>query len=158
MIKAWWEQLSLRDQRVLTIGVPVAMALLVYALIWSPLVSALHDRHEQMERAQNLFQFMRLSSAQMARYGQVTQASSLSGDMLSIVESQLARKGLASRLKSVTEPTDNQVLLVFSHVPFDQLMSVLQQLWQHNGLKIKQFKALKSEAPGVADVTVLLVS
>lgn len=159
-LKNWWENLSDRERQLMLIGGIVVGVLFIYMAIWRPLSDVVADRKLQVTTHRQLLHYLQHASqtiSQLKTEGIVVDAKG-SVDLLSLAEKTLSQQALSTYLKQVQQPQQNQIVLTFEDVPFDQLMQWLQMMTTKHGVAVKQFTATRLPMIGTANVQVTLSS
>ncbi|EKD77292.1 MAG: hypothetical protein ACD_42C00396G0007 [uncultured bacterium] len=157
-IKNRLENLADRERRIALVGGVLVAALIFYAVIWSPLSSAVDDSKKQLYTQRSLLLYLKKSSQkiQQLKASGVTVSVTSNADLLSVLEQSLSSQSLSSYLKQVNEPQQNQFALTFKAVPFDKLMQWLQMMSSTHGVTVKQLSATRLMTVGLADVQITL--
>ena len=158
MIQQWWQGLSERERRIVSVGGIAAVILLVYWLIWSPLTENVNQMKSQVIFQQNTYRWMQRATQQIGQLKQAGFSDAHHHDeaILVLVERALAQQKLSLYLRHVQQPQGNQLVLTFHKVPFDRLMSCLQTLAQEVNIEVLQFNASKTKVIGAVDAQVTL--
>ena len=158
MIKDWWAGLAEREQRMLFWGGVAAIILLTYALIWTPLTSAVSERRESIQNQQSLLSYLHRASAAISQLRasgvEITQPDE--DDLTTHVESVFSAQGISAFIKQVQQPATREVSMHLEAVPFDKLMQALHAL-AHSDVSVVQFNASRQKETGLADVRVTLM-
>src|SRR3989338_610275 len=157
-IKNRLENLADRERRIALVGGVLVAALIFYAVIWSPLSSAVDDSKKQLYTQRSLLLYLKKSSQkiQQLKASGVTVSVTSNADLLSVLEQSLSSQSLSSYLKQVNEPQQNQFALTFKAVPLDKLMEWLQMMSSTHGVTVKQLSATRLMTVGFADVQITL--
>lgn len=153
----WFYGLTQREQVCLVGGTVIAVVLLIYACIWSPLNSGVNTMRQQIDKNQQLLVWMTHAKARLATFGNQQQQQSVSNVMVT-AEKTLAEANLAKYLRKVTQPEPKQVTIDFQAVPFDQLMAWLQPLVHDYRIKVKGLKVTKAPQFGTVEALLTLES
>jgi general secretion pathway protein M len=150
---AFWQRLQTRERSILLLGVPLAILLLGWALLWQPLGRAQLELDKRVQQLNSDLAWMRQSAAQLSGATQVV--PSFSGSALSAVETGLTAARLTAGLKQLSPVGEGRVRVVLEAVSFDALLAWLEQLERDFGLSAEEFSA-RQVAPGASDVTLVL--
>lgn len=158
MIKAWWEGLAAREQRMLSIGGAVAGVLLLYAVIWLPLNNAVSSQRDLVHNQEALLSYLTRASQTISRLRatgvRITRPDNES--LATHAETVFSSQGVSNAIKQVQQPAANETSFTFESVHFDKLMRSLQVLAQSD-INVKKFSATRTTESGLADVRVTLV-
>jgi general secretion pathway protein M len=158
-MKEWWNNLALREKRIVSAGILTLAALLVYLILWLPLDNAVTGLRTQIHQNQELLTWMRDADKHLQTLSLTTQPkpkSTSSGSILTIVQNQINRTTLVSSLNQMHQVDTNSVQLTFQKVDFDQLVTWLIQLNQQHGIVITQMNVIPSPTPGVVAADLVL--
>ena len=157
-VKLWWENLSERDRRVLTIGGIISIILIIYLFIWNPLANAVVNQKTDIKKQQSLLHYLQQSAIkiQTFRASGVSATTKTSEALLTLIETSLSSQQLSGFLQQVQQPQDNQAELTFERAPFDKLMRWLQTLWSTQGVSATTFSATRLSVMGTVDVVMTL--
>lgn len=152
-IKNWFLQLQKREQYSVGAGAVVAIILLLYGLIWSPLSAMVERSKLAIQTNQQLLQFMQhVQPKILALRSQQPKKITTINDIMLEVEHALAMADLAKYLKNVQQPTTDSVTIQLQAVPFDAIISWLQQFVSSYSVKVIEFQAKSNGIFGTVDV------
>lgn len=157
-MKQWWQSLSAREQRTVSIGGVMALVLGFYALIWSPLQTHINDLNNTALAQQNLAQWMQQAHANLQHASKTSQQQRpLAAEaMLSEIASSLEKAELRGELTSLTQDDAKQVQLRFDNVPFDAAMNWLSKTIQYYPIQIQELNARRTPTAGVVGLSMVL--
>ncbi len=158
-----WGSLSTREQRLISIGLPVLGLVFYWLFLYRPLVSAVKKAES---RNQTLIQQWHWMQQQLpvVRSSQGTgPATSASRDpsvpLLTWLDEQLGTAQLQTYVKRLEPVDDSHVTLWLEKVPFTPLMRWLQQMQAGQGVLISEFDAMPvAGSPGLSTVRLTLYS
>ena len=144
-IKAWWQGLQLREQRlVLVMGSAVTLFLL-YALVWQPLNENLESTKQRLESRQALLTWV---SDNTARYTSMQSSSGTkksTGSLSSIVNRTANGQQLTiTRM----QPQGDTLQVWLDSAPFTPLLFWLEHLANNEGLQVQAIDLTKGENLG----------
>lgn len=158
-MKAWWSQLSSRDQLVLQIGAGALVVILLIFAVWMPIHQHLEISQAQVATQQSLLAWMQ-DAAQEAKalqaQGGGPQQPTSGQALFSLVDQSARQVGLANAINKVEPNGDNRVRVRLTAADFDQVMRWLAGLESRYGVTANAFTARRGDAAGVADVQVVL--
>lgn len=160
MMKEKWQQLSLREKRLVVFTSIVVLITLVYFMIWQPLqdgiqTSRVHlkaqgqtlvNMQEQAVEARQLLAAKRKSGAN-------TQGSS---SLLVIIERTAQTKNLKSRLQKVQPEGESGVRVWVENASFDQLIDWLALLENRNTIYVDEIIIERLKEAGRVNSRILL--
>ena len=155
-----WQNLSLRDQRMLLMGGALALLLLAYALLWLPLQRSRDDLRQQVAAAQASLRWMRAAAEELNLRRGVLGSAETSHDhrsLLARVDSGAREQGLGAALMRVEPSAEGAVNVVFQQASFDALVGWLESMSRTHGTRIAEFSAQSTGASGQVDARALLV-
>lgn len=134
-MKAWYAGLAPRERLIVAGGGAAAMLIVVWGLVWSPLVSATAELRAALDEKQAL-----LVDLQRAQSLPASDGVSLSGNdrrsLVVLVDQTAQPKGLSF---SSTRPDGPDAIRVsFERAPFDTLVEWLVELERSNGITVEQ--------------------
>ncbi len=144
-MKIWWQQLDLREQRLVSVMTFVFVIFVFYSFIWQPLNENLMKAEKKLQRQQALFTWV---SDNVARYQKTKGKSRLSkngGSLSSIINQTASQYDLViTRL----QPQNNDIQIWIDSAPFNQLLFWLEHISNKEGIKVKAIDLTASEVEG----------
>lgn len=154
-MRAWFEQLSGRDRRMLLAGAVFVALVLGWIGLWEPLANSRAALRAEAAGNAEALAWMRPAADRLAARGGVADAPVAdTRSLLARVDAGAREAGLAASLGSVEPQGGNRVRVVFSGVDFDTLAGWLESL-AGTGVAIEEFSAQRSAA-GRVDARLLL--
>jgi len=144
-MKAWWQQLNTREQRLVAIMATLVMIFILYSAIWQPLNDSLAKANEKLIRQQALLTWVTDNTShyqQVKRNGKVsTSSGSLSG---------IVNKSANSYKLTITrmQPQGNDLQVWIDSVPFTKLLFWLEHLANNEGLRVQGIDLTHAERTG----------
>lgn len=145
-MKAWWQQLSARDQRILSWGGSISALLLLWALVWDPI----NDQRTSLRQGISDQRGTRLWLEQVEQMllrqpRSLTQPShkSFEGSLLRLVDDTVRAKGMAAAIERMEPDSPGQVRLWLRSAEFDTLMGWMEQVTKEYGLSMAQVQISK---------------
>ncbi len=159
-IVEFWEGLQPRERVMLSIGAAAVLFVLIYFLLWQPVMNARIGMKREVEQQRALLQWMQEAAveAQMLRgaTGKGGGTKGLRGQsLLSLVDQTAKQQGLGGAMKRV-EPDGKQVRIWFEAASFDRLASWLEKLVKENGIRIVSATVERNDSPGLVDARLRL--
>ena len=132
-MKTWWQQLNLREQRLIMAMAAAISVFILYGLIWQPLNENIASSKLKIERQQALLSWVEDNTK---RYKQAKLTSgSRSGASLSSIVNRTSRQNDIIITRMQPQADDLQVWI--DEISFNQLLTWLEQLASREGLRVK---------------------
>src|SRR6185437_6691941 len=99
-MKEWWNNLSLRDKRLASLGMTLFALTLLYTLIWLPLINKNDELRMQIQHNQALLSWMKAANKQiqiLKKKPQTHQIPISSASLLSIVQNSIKQSPLNNK-------------------------------------------------------------
>ncbi len=144
-IKAWWQGLNLREQRLVVIMGSVVLVFLLYSLIWQPLNDNLAKAEKKLANRQMLLTWV---SGNIINYQRVNRigASKKSNISLSSIINRTAHQQQLTITRMQPQGDNLQVWL--DSAPFTQLLFWLEHLVNNEGLQVQAIDVIQSDKQG----------
>lgn len=147
-MKTWWQQLNIREQRLVVVMSALISIFILYGLIWQPMNESIETSKLKIERQQKLLTWVQ-ESAQ--RYQQAKRNGvRSSGESLSSIVNRTSRLEKISITRMQPQGDDLQVWI--DEISFNQLLSWLEKLASRDGLQVKNIDLSKADQQGVVRV------
>ena len=118
-MKTWWQQLNIREQRLVVVMSALISIFILYSLIWQPMNESIETSKVKIERQQELLTWVQ-ESAQ--RYQQAKRnGGRSSGESLSSIVNRTSRLEKISITRMQPQGDDLQVWI--DEISFNQLLS-----------------------------------
>ena len=151
-LKAWYDGLQAREQRVVGIGAVVLGALILFVGILWPLDSAVSSAVKTREMRANDLAWMRSNAPEIQSGGAVVTADT--GEAPVVLVDRVGREaGLGNALRG-TQPSGAGVRVQLEAAPFDTLVTWLASLEEHYGLAIESISVDRAAKPGVVNANI----
>lgn len=158
-MKEKWQQLSLREKRLVIITAIVVVITLVYFMIWQPLQDGIQTSQIRIKAQQQTLAQMQEQAAearQLLAAQRQAGASRSSGSLLVIIERTAQSKNLKSRLQKVQPEGDDSVRVWVENASFDQLIDWLALLENRNTIYVSEIIIERQKEPGRVNSRILL--
>jgi len=143
-MKLWWQQLNLREQRLVSVVAGVFIVFAFYSFVWQPLNENIAKAEKKIQTQQVLLTWV---SDNIVRY-QSTKGNSAkksSGSLSSIINRSANQYNFViTRL----QPQGNDMQVWIDSVPFSQLLFWLEHLGNKEGLQVKAIDLTAAEREG----------
>jgi len=147
-MKTWWQQLNIREQRLVVVMSALISIFILYGLIWQPMNESIETSKLKIERQQKLLTWVQ-ESAQ--RYQQAKRnGGRSSGESLSSIVNRTSRLEKITITRMQSQGDDLQVWI--DEISFNQLLSWLEKLASRDGLQVKNIDLSKADQQGVVRV------
>lgn len=138
-MRQWWQGLARREQRILLAGAAALALMLGYLLVWEPLHQGVLRLERSTAEQQAVLQWMQRSAQQARALSGVARVDSAmrgSESAQALIERTARSSGLAEGYKQTRQAAENELLVSFEAVGFDELVVWLDQLQQVYGLEL----------------------
>jgi general secretion pathway protein M len=152
-MKNWWQQLNLREQKLVASMSVVIAIFILYSVIWQPINNNLSKTKKKLERQQQLLIWVEENTA---RYKQasITGQKSSNASLTSIVN-RTANQQKISIARMQPQSKDLQVWI--DEVSFSDLLQWLALLSNREGLQVKNIDISNTEKSGVVRIRRLVL-
>jgi len=144
-MKAWWQQLNNREQRLVAAMSVVVFVFLFYSLIWQPLNESIVSSTKKLARHQTLLSWVN-SETQRYKLAKGTSSNNRSnGSLSSVVNRTAGANGI-----SITrmQPQGDNLQVWIDNIAFDQLLQWLEQLSANEGITVGVIDLTRGEQAG----------
>lgn len=153
-IKQWFAQLNKREQQMLTLAAIVAIALLIYILLWAPVKEQLNKQRQALANERNLLTWVEEQSQRAYKLRQSSSTKQFTGSLTQLVNQSTRRLNISvSRM----QPQNDNLQLSIDLIEFDRLLTWLLEVEQ-NGVQVLQSDITETEQPGLVQVRRLLLA
>jgi general secretion pathway protein M len=147
-MKTWWQQLNIREQRLVLAMSVVISVFVLYGLIWQPLNEKIASTQLKIERQQALLAWVEDNTQ---RYQQAKRnGGSKSGASLSSIVNRTSRSNNITITRMQPQGDDLQVWI--DEISFNQLLSWLEHLASRENLQVKNIDLSLADQQGVVRV------
>ena len=157
-MKEKWQQLSLREKRLVIITAIVVVVTLIYFMIWEPLQDGIETSRVRVNAQTNTLQQIRELAAE-ARQLRATKSRAGTrggGSLLVIIERTAQQKNLKSNLQKVQPEGQDGVRVWVENAAFDQLIDWLALLENKNTIYVSEIIIERQKEPGRINSRILL--
>lgn len=147
-MKAWWQQLNSREQRLVAIMGTFFIIFLLYSLIWQPLNEKLVSTQKKLTNQQALLTWVRDNTT---RYQQISKSSKTSdqGSLSSIVNRTANQHQITvTRL----QPQGDDLQIWIDEIAFSELLLWLEDLSINEGLHVTGIDLSRADKEGIVQV------
>ncbi len=154
-MKAWWQGLNLREQRLVAVMGSVFIVFVLYSAIWQPLNESLAKTEKKIARQQVLLAWVSENTARYQQAKRMGGSSQSRGSISSIVNRSANQYKLTiTRM----QPQGDELQVWLDEVPYTQLLFWLEHLASKEGLQVKAIDLSKASQAGVVQVRRLQLS
>ena len=139
-MKAWFESLAPREQRMVAVGGVLVVVMLVWGLVLAPLSSATASARDRVESKRSLLAYIQSAAGELAGIADVPVEPDLSGQSLTRNQ-PMGEDGIRVRLEDAQ---------------FDSLAAWLGDIHARSGMAIESASFDKSQAPGRVNASLVL--
>ncbi len=152
-MKNWWQQLNIREQKLVGSMSVVIALFMFYSVIWQPLNDNLLKTKKKLERQQALLIWVDENTARYIKTNKADKTSS-NGSLTSIVNRTANRNQISiARM----QPQSRNLQVWIDEVVFTDLLQWLALLSNQEGLQVKNIDISNTETPGVVRVRRLVL-
>lgn len=158
-MKEWWDGLGTRERLILIAGVAIVVPLLLWALLWRPLVGGVERLESDVAAQREQLRWMQNAAAEIdqLRGSGAQAAAGLGGRSLLAVVDQSARgAGLGSGLKRIEPESADAVRVRLEGVSFDAVVTWLDELSRQFGVYASLVSIEREPVPGQVSVRLTL--
>jgi len=156
--RLWWDARATREQLYLVVGGVIALFLIIYLGIISPINSTVANLQTTVQQQQSLAQWLTPRVPVLQRLiGSSSVAQPVTAtNLLATVDTRLKQTQFARSVTEISQSDASSVRITFNAVPFDDLLQWLAQQWQQSRIAVTQIDVQKSGDAGLAKVVVTL--
>lgn len=155
----WWHGLQPREQRLIISATILGMVVIIYSLIWAPLIDSRDARRLQVQNSQTQLVWMQTQAKHIQRIKLAnpnsTQASN-SRSLLAVVDSLANQLGLRSAIQQIEPDGQSQATLWINSINFDALMTMLGELEKKAQISVSEASIDRLENSGMVKATLVL--
>jgi len=152
-MKNWWQQLNIREQKLVGSMSVVIAIFMFYSVIWQPLNNNLLKTQKKLDRQQALLIWVDENTARYIKTNKTGKTSS-SASLTSIVNRTANRNQISiARM----QPQSRNLQVWIDEVVFTDLLQWLALLSNQEGLQVKNIDISNTETPGVVRVRRLVL-
>ena len=143
-MKAWWNQLNAREQRLVASLGGVLLIFIFYSVVWQPLNENIEKGEKKLKRQQELLVHV---TEETRKYRQLkgTGVKNRGGSLSSIVNRTAKQKGISiDRM----QPQGDDIQVWLDDVSFNTLLTWVESLSLNEGIQVKNVDLTKTEQAG----------
>jgi general secretion pathway protein M len=135
---AWFQQLELREQRVLLGGTLLTIGLLTYFLLWQPLNQAYDELKNRVTAQQATLLWMQTAAQQVQQLRAKNGDNSRTQPLLPTIERSLQAEPLAKLTKRIEPKSDSEVQVNIEQINFTELATWLALLQNQFAIQVQR--------------------
>lgn len=147
-MKTWWQQLDLREQRLVMLMSVLVSIFVLYSLIWQPMNESIVKHKTKIARQQALLTLVQ-EGGQRYQQAKLNGITGSRGSLSSIVNR-------TSKLNNITitrmQPQGDDLQVWIDEISFNKLLSWLDHLASTENLQVKSIDLNKADQQGVVSV------
>ena len=148
-MKAWFEQLAPREQRLVLAMSALILVFLIYSLIWQPLNDNLDKSSQKLVRQQALLSWVQENTALYQQAAKGSAIKNSGGSLSGIVNTSARQAGITiTRI----QPQGDDILIWIDEVAFSTMLTWLDTLNSKSGLQVKAIDLAALEKAGTVKV------
>lgn len=158
-MKEWWDGLGTRERLILIAGVAIVVPLLLWALLWRPLVGGVERLEADVAAQREQLRWMQNAAAEIDQLrGSGAQATAGLGgrSLLAVVDQSARGAGLGSGLKRIEPESADAVRVRLEGVSFDAVVTWLDELSRQFGVYASLVSIEREPVPGQVSVRLTL--
>jgi general secretion pathway protein M len=154
-MRAWYENLSERDRRVVTIGGAVVLVLALLSVIL-PLNTQISQARTRITTKQGDLAFIRSVAPQVAAAGPGAAGAANAESLVVLIDSSARESGLGKALSSSQPTGDKGLRIRLDKAPFDALVAWLARLSQQHGVRVESAEIESAGEVGLVNAGLVL--
>ena len=148
-MKEWWQNLNIREQRLVGAMAFAVLVFVLYSAIWQPINKGIIDANEQLAKKQALLSWVKENSALYQQAKRSGGKAKSRGSLSSIVNISAKKYNLTlARM----QPQGDDIQVWIDNTSFTQLLFWLEHLANNEGLQVKAIDISRGDNPGEAKI------
>lgn len=144
-IKAWWQGLNVREQRLMLVMSSVIAVFLLYSLLWQPLNENLSKTEQKLASRQALLAWVTENTARYQNVKATNGGKKSRGSLSSIINRTANQQQLTiTRM----QPQGDNVQVWLDSAPFTQLLFWLEHLANNEDLQVQAIDLTQTDKQG----------
>lgn len=154
-MRAWYNNLSERDRKIVLYG-GIAIFVLVLLGIILPLNRNISTARERVERKQNDLQFIQSVAPQLAAAGPASGGAANPESLVVLIDSSARESGLGKSLSNSQPTGDKGLRIRLDRVAFDAMVAWLARLSQQHGVRVESAEIESAGEAGLVNAGLVL--
>ena len=158
-MRAWWDGLAEREQRIVAVGAVVVALMLGWALVWHPLAVKRVELRDAVDAQRRDLAYVRVAAAEVERLraaGTHSRADRQGRSLLALADATARSSGLEGALRRVEPVSATSVRVTFEVASFDALLGWIESLTRDYGIEATDFSADRADGVGLVNARVTL--
>lgn len=156
-MKAWWDNLSIRERTLVAGGTALTLLLVFYLLVWEPLQASSNRLRQTIVDQRTDLAWMQQAAQEVKRLDNLTGVQADDGrSLLTLVDQTARTAGLGNALKRIAPQGEEQLSAQLDSVEFDKLIPWLGTLEQDYRITIISFSVDRTETAGLVNARIVL--
>jgi general secretion pathway protein M len=158
-MRAWWNGLAEREQRLVAMGGFAVVLMLGWAFVWHPLVVKRAELRDAVDAQQRDLAFVRVAAADVDRFrasGKQGRRDRQGRSLLALADASARDAGLEGALKRVEPVGAASVRVSFEVARFDALIAWIEGLTRDYGIEAIDVSADRADGVGLVNARVTL--
>jgi general secretion pathway protein M len=148
-ITHWWQQLNIREKRLVSVMGGAIVVFLFYSLIWQPINNSIVEDEKKLKSRQELLSWVTENTARYKNIKPNGKAKKSSGSLSSIINRTANQYKLTiTRM----QPQGDSLQVWLDTASFTELLFWLEHLANKEGLQVESIDLASSDKPGVVRV------
>ena len=155
----WWHGLQHREQQLIGVASVLIVCLLIYGMLWHPLITARDSKRMQVQNNQALLIWMQtqanhIEQIKLANPNALQAANSRS--LLATVDSLANQLGLRSAIQQIEPAGQHSATLWMDEINFDALITMLGELDRTDHINVAEANINKLEKAGMVKARIVV--
>ena len=156
-LRDWFYGLQPREKLYLVGGAAALVLMIVYLSLWQPLTSSVARLQEAVTQQRKDLLWMHAAGSAVKQLQQNNQGRMSNRSMLAVVDQAIATANLKGGLQRMEPDGQNTVKLWLNKSPFDQIVGMLGQLEQAQGIAVQTVAITTVDGVGLVDARITLM-
>jgi general secretion pathway protein M len=156
-IRDWFYGLQPREKLYMIGGAAAFAMLAAYFSLWLPLTSSVARLETTVTQQQHDIVWMGAAGSSIRQLQQTSQRQASGRSMLAVVDQAITTANLKAGLQRMEPDGQHAVKLWFNKSPFDQIIAMLGQLEQQQGIAVQGLAMTAADTAGLVDARITLV-
>lgn len=153
---AWYRQREEREQRALQILGAAFLVMLVYLMLWKPVIDGYQSARDRYQHHQGLLNWIESNAAAIRRQQNTvpTTGRVAGGDWINVINSSASNEGVS--LRGFTPEGDDAVRVSLEQQSFAAAMGWLQTLESEHGIRAANVEVTAGQQSGTVNIRATL--
>jgi general secretion pathway protein M len=147
-MNTWWQQLNLREKKLVLAMASLVIVFIFYSLVWQPLNNNISKTEKKIARQQQLLSWVQ-ENTQRFQQAKSSVGKQATGSLSSIVNRTASSKNI-----SITrmQPQGDNIQVWIDEISFNELLQWLEQLSTKEGLRVTNIDLSDADQSGIVRV------